>query len=557
MKTITGLAPLGQEIVAAVTLALIAYYFYVTYFKVVETPVLKKHRFGFFNPSYFAFRSQLRGLRWSLPATVRNSLGKGDVYINNFAFADEIRFFRTKFLRKISKTTRAHLEIKKLAYQLLVFGEMGTGKTEFFWNLLFELRKYRTIVYDTKGDYRNVLVNGRKGWSANFYDQNGRVWHIFREKNFYDIADFFSKNIITAAVGNNDGSNFFANSAAERIKAILEKAYLRQKDSSGACPWKLFLEEITSYENSVKNQSAKENQDVFNNVILVLEFLKFWAWRARQNDTRFFTISDFFSSRDTMVLHAPNRKIQSFYAGLLSVIIFEHSKQPDLKDRPLDQQDDYTVYLLDEFLQVGLDAGARTKLHTFLRSKGGIPIIGTQKLPDNEKEAGELVNSSYGIILFQISDEKTRKYLEGQFDNVEYHEYQKQGKELRRDVRNKPFISAQQILEIPQFHHLCLLKRAEKKSGETFVDSVLSDFMSKEDVGGNGIYYLAKNELVDKKEFNIFKVKPIIEINEDNFKRELHKLDAQSLKEAEERKAERERKMLEKQKNQEKKWSKK
>jgi hypothetical protein len=527
MTSITGIMPLSQELVVATMLAFVGYVIYEMYIKTVETPIHTKHKIGFMNPSYFAFRSQLRGLKWSLPATVRNSLGKGEVYINNFAYSDEVKNFRPKFTKRATKT-KAFLEIKKLAYQLLVFGEMGTGKTEFFWNLLFELRRYRKIIYDTKGDYRNVLVNNKRGWSANFYDKNGRVWNIFAEANFYDIADFFSKNIITAAVGNSDGSNFFANSAAERIKAILEKAYLRQKEEKRD-PWKLFLEEITNYEEAAKTQKrgeAKENQDVYNNVILVLEFLKFWAWRAKQIDTRFFTISDFFKSRDTMVLHSNNRKIQSFYAGLLSVIIFEQSKQLDLKDRPENEQDDYTVYLLDEFLQVGLDTEARTKLHTFLRSKGGIPIIGTQKLPDNQKEADELVNSSYGIILFQISDEKTRKYLEGAFDNVEYHEFQKQGREYRRELRTKPFISAQGILEIPKFRHLCLLKRAEKKAGGNLIDSFFSEFMKSDDLSGsgNGIYYLGYTQTIDKQDFCVLKPKPFSPINEDEFKKELHKI---------------------------------
>lgn len=469
---------------------------YRSYIRVVYTPTQIKHRWGSLNPSYFFYRNQLRGLRWALPRTIKWALGKtGErkLYLNNFSFSSEVSRF-SKFTKWISNNTKAYLSINDLRKQLLIFGEMGTGKTEFLWNLLYQLDEHRAVIFDVKGDFHESLCDGKRAWSANPFDENGRIWNIFEEENFWEVADFFSKNIINSAVGSEE-RNFFTTSAADRICKILEKTYLKKERVE---VWGEFSKEIDQYQkDAFKAQEHKENMDVYNNVILVLEFLKFWAWRAQQKNVKFFNISDFFKSNEKMILHSNNIKTKSFFAGLLSAIVYKHSTLQDLKK----DEDNYTVYLLDEYLQLDMEDNARTALHTFLRSKGGLPIIGTQKLPTNDKHSSELISSSFGIILFSIGDEKTRKYLEGAFDQVEFKEFIKEGKDkYRQEVRSKPFISAQQIIEIPQFNHLSLMKRA----------------------GKGGLYYLAKTDLIDKDDFGVFKPLKFKKVDESEFKASLY-----------------------------------
>lgn len=477
--------------------ALAAWYVYDTFIatKFKDGEIVTKN--AFYVPSFTAKQHQLSGRSWTLPYDVYNTYKYKKFEINYFTYAlSTIRKTRAKrWIRNlVSNYVKGKIDPIDLTKQLIVFGAMGTGKTVFFWNLLLQKGLYnRALVLDTKGDYRE-LVNNITVFTLNIFDENAKIWNIFAEKNFYQLINLFTSNMMNQVTGESGNNNFFVNSAADRLQKIFEMTYLKSKaqNLTGSEKWQLLLDEIANYENEVQHQKAtdavKENSDVYNNLLLALRSVKFWAWRASKAKNKLFTISEYFTQNYTYIMHQDNKEISSFYAGFLAAVIDENKRQPETTR-------DFTLYLLDEYFQLHLDNQSRNTLHTLLRSKGAQVVIGLQNPP--KKEIADICFSSKLAFVVFRSDGNTLKFLEQDLGKIEYKIHAKptrKGHVPQPETRTRNFVDHDEVENLPEFTHL-------------YLDTL------------NKIYYVGKVHPTEKGRINQV---PYVEINLDAFKKELY-----------------------------------
>lgn len=418
-------------------------------------------------PSYTQKQHQLTGRRWSLPYDIYFYYKNKKFELNQFQYAIStlVKNSPRRWIKNlVEKYIKGKIDAIDLTKQLIVFGAMGSGKTVLFWNLLAKRSLYkRAIVFDTKGDYRK-LVNNVNNFTLNVLDKNSIIWDIFEEKNFYKIVELFTTNLMNQVSGETGShGNFFINSAADRLESIFERTYLKAKEKkvSSSKRWDLLREEINNYEKLVKSQKQingiGENKDVYNNLILALKTIKLWAWRASNNPPfKFFTLENFFSSKYTYVLHQNSKGVQSFYAGFLAALIDEHTRQEEL----LDNSDNFTLYLLDEYFRLLLDDGTRTTLHTLLRSKGAQVVIGVQTLP--KKEVSDIAFSSKFAYMVFRSDGPVLKHLQEELGKIEFKIHNnrpgipKKHNEMTDETRERFFIDHDEMENLPKYSHLML-----------------------------------------------------------------------------------------------------
>lgn len=399
------------------------------------------------------------------------------IYEQKHIFIDEFRYFpktvqkcKPFFLgKKAMEKTRIHFNSIDIRNGLLVIGPMGSGKTEFFFNLVFQPWYKRALIRDAKGaDFSPLLCDNKRGFVLNLYNKSAAVWDIMMENNFLLMIGSVCYDMMIGAVGEGKDSKFFAGSAAERIQSMFEKAYLQGKDTESR--WQILENEIAAWEATAKGVNSRENKDVYANFILAKEGLLFWIWRIK-NAAKKFTISDFQKSNWQLVMNGSEQTLRSYYSAFVSALADEAL-------RSADQKGNETLLLLDEYLTMPLSEDTRLKLHTMCRSKDYSLIVGAQFLPQDDTLKKQVIDSSrFAAILFNIQDEATTAHFKRFYGEVKYKEAEVSTSRNKNDYvtgvstssqeRTASFLSEEELQRKPQYHHLTILASGEAYLGYT------------------------------------------------------------------------------------------
>ncbi|KHG32981.1 type IV secretion system DNA-binding domain-containing protein [Sulfurospirillum sp. MES] len=392
-------------------------------------------------------------------------------------FIDEFRYF-PETIKKCSpffigkskmEKTRIHFAPVDMTKSLLCVGPMGSGKTVFFKNLIFQNWYKRALIHDIKTtDFSPILVDGKRGFVMNMYnDKRVAIWDIMREKNFLIMIEAVALDLMVGAVGESK-DQFFASSAADRVKTMFETAYLRGKTSEAR--WAILEEEIQNYERRAIAPKTTENKDVWNNFLLVKETLLFWIWRV-QNAQKTFTISDYLNSNMILVMNGKDKAMKSYYSCFISALANEALKMPD-------SETDLTFLLLDEYLTIPLSEPTRLIIHVLTRAKGFCLFVGMQFLPGDEVAKQQILDSSkYATILFNLQDGNSTQHFKNYYGEAKFKELEKSYSKNKHDYitsvstseqeRTAPFLSEHELQKKPPHHHLTILQTGEAYLGYT------------------------------------------------------------------------------------------
>lgn len=391
-------------------------------------------------------------------------------------FIDEFRYFPKTvskcspfFLgKKAMEKTRIHFSSIDIRNGLLVIGPMGSGKSEFFFNLVFQPWYKRALIHDIKGsDFGPVLCDNKRGFVLNLYNKSAAIWDLMSEKNFLLMIGPVSLDLMIGASGESKDP-FFANSAADRIKTMFEKAFLQGGESEQK--WQRLEEEIAAWEAVVKSPNSKENKDVYNNFLLVRETLLFWSYRIK-NAAKTFTISQFQQSNYQLIMNGAEQTIKGYYSAFVSALADEALRGPD-------QKGNGTLLLLDEYLTMPLSEDTRLKLHTMCRSKDYSLIVGAQFLPQDDTLKKQVIDSSrFAAVLFNIQDEATTAHFKRFYGEVKYKEAEVSTSRNKHDYvtgvstssqeRTASFLGEEELQRKPPYHHLTILASGEAYLGYT------------------------------------------------------------------------------------------
>lgn len=392
-------------------------------------------------------------------------------------FIDEFRYF-PETIKKCSpffigkskmEKTRLHFAPLDMTKSLLCVGPMSSGKTLFFKNLIAQNWYSRLLARDAKGaDFSPILADGKIGFVMNMYNnERAAIWDVMREKNFLIMIEAVALDLMVGAVGESK-DQFFAGSAADRVKNMFETAYLKGKTSEAR--WAILEEEIQNYEQRATAPKTTENKDVWNNFLLVKETLLFWIWRV-QNAQKTFTISDYLHGNMRLIMNGSEQTMKSYYSAFISALVDEMLRMPD-------SETDFTFLLFDEYLTMPLSEPTRLKLHTMIRSKGGCLCTGMQFLPGDEVAKQQILDSSkYATILFNLQDKNTAEHFKHYFGEAKFKELEKSYSKNKHDYttsvsvseqeRTASFLSEHELQKKPPYHHLTILQTGEAWLGYT------------------------------------------------------------------------------------------
>lgn len=365
--------------------------------------------------------------------------------------------------------TRIHFTPLDMTKSLLCIGPMGSGKTVFFKNLLAQEWYTRALIRCAKGqDFTPVVVDHKRGFALNLYNKSAAIWDIMSEKNFLLMLPPVALDFMVGAVGESKDAAFFANSAADRIKGMFERAYLTGNDSKAR--WSALEEEMQKFEESVADLNSRENSDVWNNLLLVRETIFFWAWRVQESENTF-TISDFLTSNKKLVMNGSEIAVRCYYSSLVSAIVQEMLRMPDTET-------DLTFMLLDEYLTMPLSETTRKQLHTMGRSKGACIVSGLLFLPGDDVAVQQVLSSSrFCTILFNVQDKVTSDYFKDYFGEVKHKESEISTSRNKNDYvtgvssssqeRVSSFLGQEELQRKPAYTHLTILQTEEAYLGYT------------------------------------------------------------------------------------------
>jgi len=115
------------------------------------------------------------------------------------------------------------------------------------------------------------------------------------------------------------------------------------------------------------------------------------------------------------------KSLTPLFTAFVACMSQVHTSLPDSKT-------DFTLYALDEYLSFAqiMDEPSKKRLHTLIRSKGGILMPAVQYIPKDDKKLQQLLTSSaYAWIYFSVIEEETIKLFKDAVSETEYVYFEK------------------------------------------------------------------------------------------------------------------------------------
>jgi len=385
----------------------------------VSYPTSKYSHASFANPD-----KPIRGYTFSTTSDLKKIKyepnGKNRVFVDVFRMDKE---FRSKsriphFLVNRYQNFEVGFDPLKMTEALLLIGKMGSGKTEILFNFLNQDFYNRAIIHQVKsGDF--VAPYYREGFDIilNPYDLRGQLWDVMSEDE--GIIKTFFQNYMNAIMG--DKKDFFSAAANRLYNEAMTKIKIRYENESSSVKWHLFIKAIKDLFVEMETGDQNSNKDVGSTMQQVIESLEIMAWQMQDPRQKKFTIKEFFAKKDRCKLILDNnaeyeQALTPLFSAFLACLTQVQLAQPDTKQ-------DFTLYAIDEYLSLAktMDESSKKRLHTLIRSKGGILMAFIQYVPkDNQSLQQLLTSSAYAWFIFSVIEEQTIELIKKTISQVEY-----------------------------------------------------------------------------------------------------------------------------------------
>lgn len=364
-----------------------------------------------------------RGYVWTPISQLKSKFKKSD---KNKVFLDYFRFdedFKQKskmsgFFAKRAENTPLYFDPLKLTQGVLLVGKMGAGKTEFYFNVLSQNFYKRAIIHQVKaGDFTQSFFRPKVDILFSPYDERGHLWDIMSENE--GIIKTFFENISNATQG--DKKDFFSAAANRLYNELAIKVKTTYKNESSAKKWMLLIKAVKDLFAEMETGSQNSKKDIKGTMEAILEPLEIMAWKMQNPNQKSFIIADFFKKKNQCKLILDNipeheKSLTPLFTAFTACVSQVHTSMPDSKT-------DFTLYALDEYLSFIsiMDDASKKRLHTLIRSKGGILMPAVQYVPQDDKKLTQMLTSSaYAWIYFSVIEETTIKLFRDAVGETEF-----------------------------------------------------------------------------------------------------------------------------------------
>lgn len=367
-------------------------------------------------------RTVKRGYIWTSISTLARTFKKSDkniVFLDNFRFDEDYKTNSkmSNFFAKKTENTSLYFDPLKLTQGCLLAGKMGSGKTEFYFNILSQKFYNRAIIHQVKaGDFTSLFLT-KNDILFSTYDKRGYLWDVMSENE--GIIKTFFENYANAIQG--DKKDFFSAAANRLYNEMAIKVRTTYKNEPSSKKWMLLIKAVKDLFAEMEGGSQNSKKDIKGTMEAILEPLEIMAFKMQDPKQKSFVIADFFKRKNQCKLILDNipeheKSLTPLFTAFTACSSQVHTSLPDSKT-------DFTLYALDEylsFIQI-MDDASKKRLHTLIRSKGGILMPAVQYVPQDDKKLTQLLTSSaYAWIYFSIIEETTIKLFRDAVGETEY-----------------------------------------------------------------------------------------------------------------------------------------
>jgi len=382
-----------------------------------------------------------RGYKWTNVYDLKFKFKRNDentVYINNFKLDDDFveKSRIPNFMKKRAENTAIYFKKINLTQGLLLVGKMSAGKTEFYTSILNQKFYNRAVIHQVKaGDFVKVFYRKNIDILFSPYDRRGYIWDVLSEDE--GIIKTFFENYTNAVMG--DKKDFFSATAQRLYNELAQKINTIYKDETPANKWLLFIKSIKDMFIEMDSGSQNSKKDVKGTMEAMIEPLEIMAYKMQNPKQKFFVINDFFEKKNQCKLILDN--IPKYEKSLIPLFAAFTACLSQVQVSRLDTKTDLTIYALDEYLSFieVIDDASKKRLHTLIRSKGGIMMPAVQYIPkDNKKLQQMLTSSAYAWIYFSGIDDESINHLKNTVGEVEYS-YKEENVSYSKGERNRSY----------------------------------------------------------------------------------------------------------------------
>ncbi len=376
--------------------------------------------------SYPNFFGQTEGNRWTSSFIVKNALKKGNLFLDQFRFDLSVKK-RFKFFSYTKMYSDFDCYITP--YDLtqgggIVFGGMGSGKTEFYHSIISQNVFERILAYTNKGDFVQKHYRQHKDIILNPYDARSHMWNPFEEAETSPfVIGVFMTNLFNAIAG--DQKDFFSAGSQDRYMQLFNHIQFNNPLLSAKEKFDLFIKSLKEYFEAPQTQSRTSEADIVSTMKLSFEFLDYMNF-CIQNGSPTFTINNYLKHKKCRLFllarEDQKSKLTPFFSAFIAAFTSVMLSQED-------QKESFTLFALDEYLTFArnMDDDTLEGLHTGIRSKGGALLPGVQFFPENHSANGltqRILNSARYWFLFQGIDEYTLDKINNTIGIVRYKKEQ-------------------------------------------------------------------------------------------------------------------------------------
>lgn len=363
-----------------------------------------------------------RGYMWTTISKLKKTFQKSDkniVFFNYFRFDENYKLkskMSSYFAKKAENTALYFNPLKMTEGGILIIGKQGGGKTEGYVNILKQPFYNRAVIHQVKaGDFVEIFLT-KNDILFSLFDKRGYCWDALCEDE--GIVKTFFENISNASAG--DKKDFFSASAQKLYNEIAQKTRIQCKNESSSVRWLHFIKNVKDLFAEMDSGSQKSKQDVKSTMEIVFPLLEILAFRMQDPKQPRFVIKDFFARKKQCKLILDNiqeheKTLTPLFSAFVACMSQIHTSMPNSKT-------DFTLYALDEYLSFLkiMEESAKTRLHTLIRSKGGIMMPAVQYMPADEDLKKLLTSSAYAWVYYSTIEDKTLDIIKNAISKVQY-----------------------------------------------------------------------------------------------------------------------------------------